>query len=340
MTTTLLFAALAAAATLLVAVLLARPLRRGSPRQFAGVVALVPLLAFLLYLGVGTPAGLETMVRTLPKTLEEAIVQLEADLQRDPRQAEGWQLLGRAHAQQERVEEARDAFARAAALLPDDDEAQVEYAEARARANPGRRFDAEAVTRLRQVLARNPQHQRARWFLGIAQRQAGDDAGAAATWTPLLAQVDASTRASLRTQIDAARAEAGLPPLPAGAIPVPATATQPLRVRVSLDPGFVARARLPADSSVFVIARIPGGASMPVAVQRHRLGDLPLDITLDDADGPMPTQKLSALKQVELIARISLRGDATRQDGDIESPPVRITLPATAPVSLVIGEDP
>ncbi|MDQ3495141.1 MAG: cytochrome C biogenesis protein, partial [Pseudomonadota bacterium] len=86
-------------------------------------------------------------------------------------------------------------------------------------------------------------------------------------------------------------------------------------------------------------ARIPGGA-MPVAVQRHRLGNLPLDVILDDADGPMPTQKLSALKQVELIARISLRGDATRQDGDLESPPVRVTLPAAAPVALVIGEDP
>ncbi len=339
-TATLLFAALAAAAAVLVAVLLAWPLRHGSPRLFAGVVALVPVLALLLYLGVGTPAGLETMVRAQPKTLEEAIVQLEGDLQRDPRQAEGWRLLGRAHAQQQQEEASRDAFARAAALLPDDNDLQVEYAEARARANPGRRFDGDAVARLRQVLARTPQHQRARWFLGIAQRQAGDDAGAAATWTPLLAQVDASTRASLRTQIDTARAEAGLPPLPAGAIPVPAAAAQPLRVRVSLDSDFAARARLPNDASVFVIARIPGGASMPVAVQRHRLRDLPLDVVLDDADGPMPTQKLSALKQVELIARISLRGDATRQDGDLESPPMRVTLPAAAPVALVIGEDP
>ncbi|CAN5622932.1 tetratricopeptide repeat protein [soil metagenome] len=339
-TATLVFVALAASAALLVAVLLAWPLRRGSPRLFAGVVALVPVLAFLLYLGVGTPVGLETMARTQPETLAEAIVQLEADLQRDPRQAEGWRLLGRAHAQQQRFPQARDAFARAAALLPDDDDMQVEYAEARAHATPGRRFDADAVVRLRQVLARNPQHQRARWFLGIAQRQTGDDAGAAATWTPLLAQVDAGTAASLRAQIDAARAEAGLPPLPVGAIPTPAAATQPLRVRVTLDPSFAARTRLPADASVFVIARIPGGGTMPVAVERHPLRDLPLEVTLDDADAPMPTQKLSALREVELLARISLRGDATRQDDDVESPPVRVTLPAAAPVALVIGADP
>lgn len=338
---TLWFAALSIAAALAVALLLAWPLRRASPRLFAGVAVLVPVLGFCLYQIVGTPAGLGTTARQAPQTLVEAIVQLEADLARDPRQVEGWRLLGRAYSEQQQPAQARDAFARAAALLPDDDDVQVEYAEARARANPSRRFDDDAVARLRQVLARTPQHQRARWFLGIAQRQAGDDAGAAATWTPLLAQVDAGTAASLRTQIDAARAEAGLPPLPASAIPMPAPvqSAPSLTVRVSLDPDFAARVRLTSDASVFVIARIPDGPPMPVAVERHALRDLPLQVTLDDADSPMPTQKLSTLQEVELVARLSMSGDATRQDGDPESEPVRVALPAQAPVELVIGQD-
>ena len=60
-------------------------------------------------------------------------------------------------------------------------------------------------------------------------------------------------------------------------------------------------------------------------------------MTLDDSDSPMPTQKLSSLKEVELVARLSASGNAMRQEGDLESAPVRVTLPARAPVELVLG---
>jgi cytochrome c-type biogenesis protein CcmH len=39
---------------------------------------------------------------------------------------------------------------------------------------------------------------------------------------------------------------------------------------------------------------------------------------------------------VEVFARMSTSGDAMAQTGDLESKPVRIRLPATAPVDLVI----
>ncbi len=107
---------------------------------------------------------------------------------------------------------------------------------------------------------------------------------------------------------------------------------------VSLDPAFAARVRLRGDASVFVIARVPGGPPMPVAVQKHPLQALPLRVTLSDADSPMPTQKLSQLQQVQVVARLSASGNAMRQEGDLESAPVTVNLPATAPVELVIGK--
>ena len=59
---------------------------------------------------------------------------------------------------------------------------------------------------------------------------------------------------------------------------------------------------------------------------------------LDDGDSPMPTRKLSQLREVDLVARLSESGVANRQDGDIESKPVRVALPAKGPVELVIGD--
>lgn len=334
------FIVLAALLSILVLAFVLRPLWRDKPLPAAALSGALLAAAAGLYWLIGTPAALAPTAQRAPAGIEEAIAQLESDLQRDPRQVDGWRLLGRAYRERQQPAKSRDAYARAAALAPDDDDVQVEYAESRALAEPQRRFDEEAVASLQLVLKRSPQHQRARWFLGIAQRQADKPAEAARTWEPLLTMVDAATAATLRPQIDAARAAAGLPPLPAAAADGKATATNALTVKVSLDPDFASRVRLRGDSSVFVIARRPGGPPMPVAVEKHGLQDLPLSVTLDDADGPMPTQKLSALQEVEVIARLSASGNAMRQEGDLESKPVRVKLPAEQPVELVIGAPP
>lgn len=331
-----LFVLLAIGMTLATLALLTTALRRGAPRVALGVGVLVPVLVGGMYLIVGTPAALNPDEVRAPDSLAEAVTRLEGDLQRDPRQPEGWLLLGRAYAGLDRPDAARDAIGRAARLLPDDDGLQVEYAQARAQADPGRRFDAEAVRILREVLARTPDHQHARWFLGIAQRQAGDDAGAAATWTPLLSQLDAGTAATLRAQIDVARAAAGLPVAADDDAATP-SASHALRVRVQLDETARAQlARLPATAQVFVIARATDGTPMPVAVQRHAPAAWPLEVVLDDGDGPMPTQRLSALDAVEVSARLSATGRADRADGDLESTPVRVALPTQDTIDLLI----
>ncbi|SEK91653.1 cytochrome c-type biogenesis protein CcmH [Pseudoxanthomonas sp. GM95] len=312
------------------------PLWRRTPGVAFGLLAALGVCTFALYRIVGEPQGLEPQAAQAPATLDIAVTRLKDELQRNPQAAEGWQLLGRALTAQGKAPEARDAFDRAAKLLPDDADALVEAAQARSLADPQRRIDDASLAMLEHALQVQPTQQRARWFLGVARRQRGQAAQAAATWEPLLAQVDASTANSLREQINAARSEAGQPPLKAEP-PAAITPGAGVAVEVALDPDFAARVRLRGDATIFVIARMPGGPPMPVAVQKHTLQDLPLHITLSDADSPMPTMKLSALKDVELIARLSNSGDAQRSEGDLESTPVRVALPSKAPVKLVLG---
>jgi cytochrome c-type biogenesis protein CcmH len=333
------------------------PLRRhrgGTALLLVAVLAL-GVAAAALYALVGTPRALQAQNREAPRNLEDGVAQLQAALAKDPTHADGWALLARSQMSLGRPAQAAAAFARAVQLAPDEPQWLVQGAEARALAAPQRQFDAQGIAWLRHALQVEPNNERAAWFLGIAQRQRGQHAEAAATWEALLPHVDAATAAALRPQIDAARADAGLPALPAAA-PSPAataqssataapnaasaapTAAATLTVAVSLDPDFAARVRLRSDASVFVIARVPGGPPMPVAVQKHALQSLPLRVTLSDADSPMPTQKLSQLKQVQVLARLSNSGNAMRQEGDLESAPVTVTLPAAAPVALVIGK--
>lgn len=335
--TTVVFAVLAGVLTLAVLAFVLRPLWHapGSRIALGGLFAGLLLATFALYLLVGTPMALDPAVREAPKTLDDAIAQLEAQLEREPQAVQGWRLLGRARSAAGQSSAARDAFAEAARLAPDEPDVLVEAAEASALAAPQHRFDAAAVGLLEHALEIDPRHQRARWFLGIALRQAGDAAGAARTWEPLLAQVDASTVAPLRAQVDAARADAGLPPLPPPAGTTPGAS---LQVEVSLDPALAARLRSEdnPDAAVFVYARAAGGPPMPVAAEKHPVDALPFTATLDDADSLMPTQKLSDLRQVEVVARLSRDGSANPQPGDPESEPVQVTLPADAPIELVI----
>ena len=319
---------------LVVLAVLLRPLWRDARGVAIGIAVVVTASTLLLYRLVGTPQALDPAAVRTPETLGDAIAQLETELKRNPGQAEGWRLLAQGYQREEQPIKARDAYAKAAELAPTDAGILTEAAQSRALADDKRLFDPAAVALLQRALAADPTQQRARWFLGIAQRQSGDDAAAAATWEPLLAEVDAPTAASLRKEIDAARADAGMPPLPADAIPA---SKQALTVNVSLDPDFASRVRLRGDAVVFVIARAVGGPPMPVAAEKHAVSELPFTASLDDSDSPMPTMKLSQAKEIELIARMSASGMANRGEGDIESKPVRVTLPATRPIDLVIG---
>src|SRR5690606_754818 len=116
------------------------PLRGGSPRAWTATVVLVPLLAVGLYQLVGTPAALDPAVRapvptaadgtTDPAAFAAAIAQLRAELERNPDQPEGWPLLARALAAQGDFTGARDAFAKAVELVPDNPDLLVEAAQA------------------------------------------------------------------------------------------------------------------------------------------------------------------------------------------------------------------
>jgi cytochrome c-type biogenesis protein CcmH len=354
MVMTYVFFALMLVAALALTAWVSWPVRRGSPALYGGILVTIPVLAFALYQILGTPAAIDAPApqpadvaaqggqADSPESLSAAIEELKAALEREPNQPEGWALLARSHAAQGEFEQARDAYARALQLAPDEPVLIVETAQARAQADPQNRFDDESVGMLRKAIAIQPENQRARWFLGIAQRQRGEDAEAARTWESLLPQVDARTAASLRPQIDEARAAAGLAPLPPAAANPPETAgaAHAIAVKVSLDPDFASRVRLRGDTTVFVIARIPGGPPMPVAAVKHSLQDLPLQVTLDDSNSPMPTQKLSSLEEVEVFARLSASGNAMRQDGDIDTAPVRVKLPTRAGIELVLGKQP
>lgn len=325
-------AAVALAALALVFVL--PPLWRGSRASAIAIAIALPLAAGLLYTLIGTPRALDPQARQAPvppMTLDQAIGKLTAELKRNPENVQAWRLLGRSRKAQERYDEARNALARAQALAPEDPGLMVEYAEAITLTSPTRRIEAEALALIERALARDPDNQRGLWFLGIAQMQAGKPAQAVAAWEKLLPLVDAGIAGALREQLARARAQADLPPVRDEAA---APAGPTLRVTVDLAPQL--RAKLADGDTLFVFARQPEGPAMPLAVKRLPAVDFPIEVALGDADGPMPTLKLSSVPAVRLLARVSKSGDAAARPGDLETAPQEVMVQNPQPLTLTI----
>ena len=123
------FVALAALSVLATFAWVLHPLWRQRPLPALAAIAALAIATGLLYRLVGTPAALDPAQREMPKTMDEAITRLEAELQRDPNQVDGLRLLARAYLQQEQPAKARDTYARAVKLAPDDADLLTEAAE-------------------------------------------------------------------------------------------------------------------------------------------------------------------------------------------------------------------
>lgn len=304
-------------------------------RGLALVLALgLPVVAAGLYRLEGNPAALDPAVVATPTTLEEAVAQLEKRLDAEPDNLEGQVLLARSYMAMQQFALARDRYARASRLRPDDGDLAMEYAEAMLRAAPDRRFPPEAIALIDKALAKDPRNQRALFYLGTHQMQQGEPAKAAATWASLLPLLDPGTAASLRRQVDAARETAGLPALPPET--PAAVVAGPGTIDVTIDVAPALAGAVKPGEVLFVFAQPLDGAGPPFAARRIELSTLPMRIQLSDADSPMPAARLSTQSSVRLMARLSRSGDVKAASGDLEARPLTVSTDGNKPVSLLL----
>jgi cytochrome c-type biogenesis protein CcmH len=329
-------------------------------------VVLVPLIAIPTYLEIGSP-GLITqqpMASAGPgghggadlPPISELAAQLRERLEANPGNAEGWFLLGRTYMRMSDYAQAADAFGRVVELIPQEPAALLSLADALTMRDG--RSGPRAVALLEQALEIQPDSVTALWLLGSAALDAGRTEEALDYWQrahPLLVG-EPGMQAELGRMIANAGGEvpaspASLPPIMPTANSQPATAPAPVtetetttaetvdesgvavNVAVALSPSLLDQA---ADNdTVFVLARAESGPPMPLAVARHRVADLPIEVTLTDAMAMMPAMKLSSFPRVAVTAKLSKSGQAGSQPGDIESeavvvetanPPDRVEL--------------
>lgn len=315
--------------------------RAGKRRIWGSLVAMAMVATLGLYQLLGTPAAMQPQpeAAATPQTIEEGIAQLQDALKQNPERVDGWVLLARSQLEIGKVADAAAAYQRAVQLAPEEPGLLLEAAQTRAQADPKFLFDDTAqqwLARARQIA---PDNERVIWLTGIVQRQQGQNEQAAQTWESLLPRLEPAAANALKAQIDIARGKAPTSAQVGTATTTAAASTAGggITITVTLAPALAERAAA-GKETMFVIARIPGGPPMPVAVERHPAQAAPLTVTLDDDDSPMPTQKLSALQEVEVFARLSASGNAMRGEGDVESVPIKVKLPTDKPLAIMLGQ--
>jgi cytochrome c-type biogenesis protein CcmH len=314
----------------------------GSARGAAIVLGIaVPVCALAVYVAVGNPRALapQADAGAAPHGLsaqqfETMVGRLAARMQDNPGDAEGWMMLGRSYAVLGRFVESSRAYAKAAALVPDDAQLLADYADALAMAQ-GRTLQGEPEKILKRALTADPNNAKALILAGTAAFDRGDKTNAARLWERALLVLPAESEMAKRTRESIAEARGSGP---IAEVPEPAKAPGGGRVSgiVKIDPKLAAK--VGPDDTVFIFARAAEGPRMPLAILRRQGRDLPVKFTLDDTMAMAPQMKLSAFPRVVVGARVSKSANASAQPGDLQGASAPIAV-GSERVSVIIDTE-
>jgi cytochrome c-type biogenesis protein CcmH len=325
----------------------------------AVVAGALPLAALIIYVALGNFDAFSTAGRgapastaagqhdVSPEQIAKMIAELEARLEKEPNNADGWAILARTYYQLNRFPEATRAYEHAAALAPDDATLLADYADALGAAQGG--LHGKALELVSRALAVDPMQWKALALAGTAAFERKDYPQAVVYWERMKTTVPPNS--PIAKSIDASIAEArelgGLKPGPGAgastavasagkATAVPAAKPAPAATATasgggasiagtaSLAPALTAK--VSPDDVVFIFARPAQGSRMPLAIIKKQVRDLPIAFTLDDSTGMGNGATLSTAGEVVVGARVSRSGQAIAQSGDVEglSAPVKV----------------
>jgi cytochrome c-type biogenesis protein CcmH len=199
-----------------------------SPRLAVALALLLPAAAALLYLGLGAPgvpdqpfaAREDERAAKAASGRSDAAQRaaLERRVKEAPEDGAAWLALAQLETAAGDWQKAEAAFRQALRLDSAGADVAAQYGEMLVAAAEGV-VTPDARNLLAQALARDPANKGARYYLGLAEAQAGNAAGAIAAWQKLAAEepADSPIRADLAERIAAVARGAGLPAPPLAA---------------------------------------------------------------------------------------------------------------------------
>ena len=177
------------------------------------IASTLPIGAIVLYLFVGSPLALylpeanQGQPQLTQQDIEGMVERLAQRLEKDPNNAEGWQMLGRSYAALQRMPEALAAYKKALALNPNNAPLLVDYADLLAFENKS--IKGEPIRLVQKALQIDPNNLKGLALAGTASFETGDYKKAEEYWFKAkgLVPADSEFARGMDENIAAARAE-------------------------------------------------------------------------------------------------------------------------------------
>jgi len=325
------------------------------PSLWVGLVltSFIVMFSLISYWNFGNPEHylererLLLMLSQNPSTIEYLSKQAETQKNREsalellhaarllievkPFAPQSWLKYGEVEASFGRMEQATLAFRRAMQLDPNNNDIKLALSRALLSSeNPG--ASTEAMGLEKNVLRSDPNNRQAILSLGFSAFQAGEYQQAIDAWekvlefkqtTPERAQILHKTIATAKVRL-AAQTSAPRLEKPSNN---PKTELPMASVRVSVSITKDIQSKLSGNEFLFVFAKAASGPPIPLAVLRFPMNQIPSEIHLSDKNAMRPELKMSSFKEIKLIARISISGNAIAQKGDFEGKTQVISAP-------------
>ncbi len=278
----------------------------------------IPIVSGSLYATLGNFAAIQPTPEMLANNqtapsfndVQKMIEKTQSYLEKNPNDAQGWQILGNVYRRLELYPQAANAFEHAYNLLGDKPEIMLLYAESLAFAN-NEQLLGKPFELVKKALEIEPENPSGLWLAGMANVQQGNKNEAKKFWTQLNNLLPRGSESQIQTQQMLAKLDEN------GAKSVPPSTTKSVALNVEVTLSDTLKAQTLPDDVLFIYAQALSGAKMPLAITRKRVSDLPVKITLDDSMAMIPAMKVSHFSEVKLLARISKTGQAITQTGDL-----------------------
>jgi cytochrome c-type biogenesis protein CcmH len=293
------------------------------------LILLVPCFCFAVYHSIGASAD-QKIIEIIQQASEssnkmqveklqtELYVAVEKRAQQRPDNIYYWILLAKRAIQQNDLAGAKYNYAQAIKLSPDDGYLLGQYAEILFMlANS--QFTDEVLLALDKAFVIDSSNPTVLGLKGIQSFEAQQWQLAITYWKEAQRQMDQTSATANALKAGIARAQKRL-----GIQPDQAAVSPQVEIAVSIDKSIAFN----LEQSVFVALVATSGAPMPLAARKLRAGDLPITITLSNADAVMNGYNLSSASEVKAVARLSQSGSATPQVGDWEDSMDSIDLSA------------
>ena len=302
-------------------------------RQVKGLlpvlIILVPCFCFAVYSSIGASAdqrilqliqqaSVSSDITKAAELQTELYTAVEKRAQQRPDNIYYWILLAKRAIQQNDLAGAKYNYAQAIKLSPDDGYLLGQYAEILFMlANS--QFTDEVLIALHKAFAIDSSNPTVLGLKGIQSFESQQWQLAITYWQEAQRQMDQNSATANALKAGIARAQKRL-----GIQPDQAVVSPQVEIAVSIDQSIAFN----PEQSVFVALVATSGAPMPLAARKLRAGDLPITITLSNADAVMAGYNLSSASEVKAVARLSQSGSATPQTGDWEDSVNPINLSA------------